>query len=96
MSEKPSGWNPETLFLHFEARLEALHQKHETLREADQQALRAALEQSDHRHNSTNEWRQTYGSLVGQMLTRKEALTFIAGVIASAAAAAVIYNALGM
>lgn len=89
------GWTTETLHQHFTEALAAQHQYLMALRATDLEALKAALAQSDHRLDGVNEWRKTVSDLISKTLTRGEALTFVAGIIAAGASFAVIWSVFG-
>ena len=88
MTDKPCKWTTESLYIHFTQ-----------LREADEKALRAALEAANTRLEGMNEWRQTVEGILSSSLSRKEGWSFligafglIFGVIASAAAIVAIFS----
>lgn len=82
MSDDPcQHWTPATLYQHFTK-----------LREADQTALKAALDAANRRLDGMNEFRKTVDDVTRKSLTRSEALTFLAGIIGAAGTFALIWS----
>ena len=86
------GWTTQTLFLHFTALREADLRASAAVDAANIRALQAALASNDKRLDGLNEFRETVEDVNKNSLTRKEALTFLAGLIASAGTFALIYS----
>jgi hypothetical protein len=77
----PDKWTPDTLYEHFTK-----------LREADQDALKAALSASDYRLAGMNEFRASVQDIIGKALTRSEAWTFLVGVVGAIGVIAAVYS----
>lgn len=93
------GWTPETLHEHFTALREADlrlrdadQQAWRAIHEADQQTIRDFRDVMNYRLEGMNEFRDTVSDVNKQSFTRKEAWTFLIGVILAVGAIASVMS----